>query len=310
MASAAPVSAENFYSYGLHECSACHLQFWEPRKMPDARSYSAVYRQRNSRILPLEPGHRFFLGDTLAPRCGRLLDVGCGTGNFLRAACDAGYSASGLEFDPVAAQLARRHSPRGRVFALPLESFRTRHPNEIFDLITFFAVLERQADPHHFLAEIRGCLRPRGFIALSVPNRERWQTSMDPLDYPPNSFLRWNPVSLQSVLKAHGFSVLSIKKEKPTLAYTAQQINNKFSSGLWRKRAPELPGYFRDEIQQEPARKAGRNEVRPSLRAHTLETLAHAKHAACFPVALATLPFVRWCRLAGPYLYCLARKLD
>jgi SAM-dependent methyltransferase len=261
-------------------------------------------------VPPLEPGHRFFLADPLAPRCGRLLDVGCGTGNFLRATTDAGYSTSGIELDPEAAQLARSHCRRGRVFEIPLDSFRAKHPNEVFDLVTFFEVLERQADPHSFLTEVRACLQPRGFIALSVPNRERWQTSMDPLDYPPNHFLRWNADSLQSVLKTHGFSVLSMKKEKPTLAYAAQQIDNEFRSGLCRKLAPELPGWFRDEIQQDPAQKTERNQARTSLRSRALRILAYAKHAACFPIAAATLPFVRWSCLAGPYLYCLARKLD
>src|SRR5947207_427315 len=129
---------ENFYSFGLRECAGCRLQFWEPRQMPDARWYSAMYGERNSRILPLEPGHNFFLRDALAPGCGRLLDVGCGTGNFLLAASDAGYSASGIELDPGAARFAARHCPRGRVFPLPLESFRSHHPNEVFDVFRFF----------------------------------------------------------------------------------------------------------------------------------------------------------------------------
>ena len=301
---------ETFYGYTLHECSGCRLQFWNPRKMPDARWYSAMYGERNSRVLPLEPGHRFFLADMLAPRCGRLLDVGCGTGNFVRAAWEAGYFASGVELDPAAASFATRYCPRGLIFPLPLESFRSQYPNQIFDVVTFFEVLEHQAEPNEFLAEIRACLRARGFIALSVPNRERWQTSMDALDYPPNHFLRWNSLSLQNALRAHGFSVLSIKKEQPTLAHTAQQINNKLCSGISRSLAPELPHWFRDEIQEDPEEKAKRNGARPSLRTRAVQMLGRAKHAACFPVALAALPYVKYRRLAGPYLYCLARKLD
>lgn len=34
------------------------------------------------------------------------------------------------------------------------------------------------------------CLRPQGFVALSVPDRERWQTSQDALESPTNHFLR------------------------------------------------------------------------------------------------------------------------
>jgi SAM-dependent methyltransferase len=239
-----------------------------------------------------------------------LLDVGCGTGNFLRAASDAGYSASGIELDGAAAQFARRHCPKSRVFGLPLESFRSNHPNEIFDLVTFFEVLEHQADPNTFLAEIRSCLRSRGFIALSVPNRDRWQSSIDALDYPPNHFLRWSSSSLQSVLKTHGFSVLSIKKEKASVAYTAQQINSKLRSGITRSLAPELPGWFRDDIQEDPDQKAIRNSNSPSMRTRAVQLLSRAKHACCFPLALASLPYVRLRQLVGPYLYCLARKLD
>ena len=300
---------ESFYTYNLRECSGCRLQFWEPRKMPDARWYSAMYGERNARMLPLEPGHRFFLADNLAPRSGRLLDVGCGTGNFLLAAAQAGYSASGVELDPAAAAFARRHCRCGQIFAVPLESFRVQHPNQIFDVVTFFEVLEHQADPNAFLVEI-ACLRPRGFIALSVPNRERWQTSLDALDYPPNHFLRWNSISLQTALKRHGFTVLSIKKEKPTVAYTAQQINNKWRTGVSRSLAPGLPHWFRDEIQEDPEQKGKRNGVPPSLRTRAVQMLGRMKHAACFPVALATIPYVRWNRFVGPYLYCLARRLD
>jgi len=310
MHAASPNIVESFYSYSLRECEGCRLQFWEPRQMPDARWHSVMPGDRNSRILPLEPGHNFFLRDALAPRCGRLLDVGCGTGNFLIAATGAGYAASGIELDPAAASFAAEQCPRGRVLPLPLETFRSHHPNEVFDVVTFFEVLEHQANPAAFLQEIRSCLRPRGFIALSVPNRQRWQTSMDPLDYPPNHFLRWNPVSLQVAMKAHGFSVLSMECETPTVAYTAQQINNRLRTGLSRSPAPELPNWFRDEIQKDPEQKAKRNGVQPSLRSRAVQLLGRARHAACLPIALAATPYVRWRRFAGSYLYCLARRLD
>lgn len=303
-------SLENFYTYGLHECSACNLQFWEPRKLPDPRWYSAMYGERNARILPLEPGHRFFLADTLAPRCGRLLDVGCGTGNFLLAASEAGYTASGVELDPNAARFAARHCAHSRVFAQPLAAFRDSNPGKIFDIVTFFEVLEHQAEPSAFLQEVRECLRPRGFIALSVPNRERWQTSMDAVDYPPNHFLRWDAQSLQTAMKSHGFSVLSMKKEKATLAYTAQQVNNKLRSGLSRWLAPDLPKWFRDDMQEEPAELEKRYEAKLSLRTRAAQMLGRVKHAACFPIALGAIPYVRWRKLVGPYLYCLARRLD
>src|SRR6266849_5364104 len=73
---------ERYGRYELFGCGACGLQFWEPREMPDARWYEQMYGGRDEKLLPLEPGHRYFLADEAAPRNGELLDIGCGTGNF------------------------------------------------------------------------------------------------------------------------------------------------------------------------------------------------------------------------------------
>jgi|SRR6266852_1133203 len=64
--------------YGSHElfgCGACGLQFWEPRRMPDACWYEQMYGGRDENLLPLEPGHKYFLADPLAARGGELLDI-------------------------------------------------------------------------------------------------------------------------------------------------------------------------------------------------------------------------------------------
>src|SRR5260370_25085888 len=88
---------ERYGRYELIGCGACGLQFWEPREMPDARWYEQMYGGRDENLLPLEPGHQYFLSYALAPRDGELLDIGCGTGHCLAAARDAGYSVNGIE---------------------------------------------------------------------------------------------------------------------------------------------------------------------------------------------------------------------
>jgi hypothetical protein len=75
------------------------------------------------------------------------------------------------------------------------------------------------------------------------------------------------------------------------------------------RRGPS-PHWFRDEIQEDPEQKARRNGVRPSLRTRAVQMLGRGKHAACFPIAFAAFPYVKYCRFVGPYLYCLARKSD
>src|SRR5260370_18054407 len=67
---------EQYGKYKLFECGACGLQFWEPREMPDARWYEQMYGGRDERLLPLQPGHKYFLADPLASGRGSALDLG------------------------------------------------------------------------------------------------------------------------------------------------------------------------------------------------------------------------------------------
>src|SRR5260370_15776002 len=103
----------------------------------------------------MEPGHKYFLADPLAPRGSELLDIGCGTGNFLAAARDAGYAVSGIELDRNAAHFAKDRVCLQRVFPLTISEFAEQHADEKFDVGTFFDVLEHQAAPVEFLHKLR-----------------------------------------------------------------------------------------------------------------------------------------------------------
>jgi hypothetical protein len=179
----------------------------------------------------------------------------------------------------------------------------------VFDIITAFAVLQRQTDPSAFLAAARDCLRPRGFLALSVPNRDRWHTTDTSLGYPPEHFLRWNPDSLQAALIAQGFSVMSMQREKVTVPYAAQQLDGKLRSAL-AQLTQKIPGWPLDETQPDPPEADHRrNRVLP-LTARAARLLTRVQSAACYPLAVPAAPIARWRGYAGPSLYCLARKLD
>src|SRR5438876_6588703 len=48
------------------------LSLHDALPISDARWYEQMYGGRDHEILPLEPGHKYFLADTLAPRCGKI----------------------------------------------------------------------------------------------------------------------------------------------------------------------------------------------------------------------------------------------
>jgi SAM-dependent methyltransferase len=278
--------------------------------MPDAQWYEQMYGGRDEKLLPLEPGHKYFLADPLAPGRGELLDIGCGTGNFLDAARIAGYEVSGTELDRNAARFAKERVGLPRVFPLTITGFVEQYPAKKFDVVTFFEVLEHQAAPVEFIEKVKACLRPRGFVALSVPNRERWLTGPDVLDYPPNHFLRWNTRALKNLLSTHGFEVLAVREQPAGFSHTAQMINMAMRTGLSRSSPSEAPASFRDVMQMEPEKAAATLQRTPSARQCVMQLLGSIKYAACFPAALAVYPYIRTRGYKGTYLYCLARRED
>src|SRR5258708_30618296 len=218
--------------YGRYErfgCAGCGRQYWEPREMPDARWYEQMYGGRDEKLLPLEPGHKYFLADSLAPRGGKLLDIGCGTGNLLAAARDAGYDVTGIELDRNAARFAKERLGLQDILPLSISEFAKQHKGERFDVVTFFEVLEHQAAPVEFLQKVKACVKPGGVIALSVPNRERWVTGPDVLDYPPTHFLRRNVDPRGKCLAWQGFEVLSIGEQPAGVTYTSPIIHMRLS---------------------------------------------------------------------------------
>ena len=145
---------------------------------------------------------------------------------------------------------------------------------------------------------------------MSVPNRERWMTGPDVLDYPPNHFLRWNAAALRKFLSAQGFETLSIREQPVGVAHTAQMINVALRTGMTRPKAGEPPASFRDVVQMAPEQAEAVLHAKLTIRQRAMETLGRIKHAACFPLALAAFPYARMRGNKGTYMYCLARKRD
>lgn len=114
----------------------------------------------------------------------RVLDYGCGSGDFLSAATRLGVQAVGIEPSLLAAERAR--SLDLEVYHGTLETIDRESLGEAFDLITLNHVLEHVPDPPGLLAQLRGLLKSDGLIWVAVPNagcrtsrvlRENWHSA-------------------------------------------------------------------------------------------------------------------------------------
>ena len=101
------------------------------------------------------------------PVDARVLDVGCGYGQFLRMAAGKKYEVFGTELAAEPAEYVEKnfHIP---VFRGNIED--SRYENDSFDLITMWFVLEHLIDPLTAVSKVFALLKKGGRLIICVPN--------------------------------------------------------------------------------------------------------------------------------------------
>jgi 2-polyprenyl-3-methyl-5-hydroxy-6-metoxy-1,4-benzoquinol methylase len=137
---------------------------------------------------------------------GRLLDVGCGNGGFLRTMAALGWDVHGVEPDPTAARVATEAlGPvvhHGGIETAP-------YADRSFDVITMKHVIEHVYEPMTTLTHCVRLIRPGGKLVLLTPNARSlggWMFGADWLgwDVPRHVFV-FSPAAITTVLNAAGF---------------------------------------------------------------------------------------------------------
>jgi 2-polyprenyl-3-methyl-5-hydroxy-6-metoxy-1,4-benzoquinol methylase len=158
--------------YGRHvKCRSCHLIYVNP--IEKASKINEAYSQRESADASIIRETRLSATESQVglikqyKNGTRLLDIGCGEGFFLFNASKAGYTTKGVELSQGAAEYARREFGLD-VEAKPFEEL--RFPENHFDVITLWQVLEHVPYPRMILKEAHRILKPGGLLAMSTPD--------------------------------------------------------------------------------------------------------------------------------------------
>jgi len=160
-------------------------------------------------------------------KSGRLLDIGCATGTFLRGARNHGnWDLYGVEINEHAAQVARMHGINVRLGTLEQSGFE----DAFFDVVTLWDVLEHLHNPASTLREIYRIIKSDGILVIRVPNAISWDAKIfgrywAGLDSPRHLYV-FTPKTLDALLWANKFNPIS--RNSQIGAYTTFLLSVRF----------------------------------------------------------------------------------
>lgn len=136
--------------------SGAYLEYFKKMTEPSQKLRKGTLEKRK-----LEQISVFF------DRPGSVLDVGCGSGSFLKCCEEAGWKVTGVDPSQEAKKMAHEK------YKITIsESFDALHCAETFDCITFWGVLEHLSQPIKTLKKAVEILSPGGVIAFEVPSAD------------------------------------------------------------------------------------------------------------------------------------------
>ena len=219
--------------YRVEECASCGLMRLNPQPT-DAdldRIYSSAYfmfsddpeGQRHAAFLKAGTADHYldliggYCGGTLS---GKLLEVGCGHGDFLVQAAARGLAVTGVEYSPHATRIAQEKiGARGRIICGDIRQVLAL--GETFDFIVFADVLEHVRDPREFLRNVQCLLHEGAVTAVIVPSLDsrsaRWLKGRW-MEFKPEHLWYFSTKTLKRLLYTEGFGVLKIFPATKTLS--------------------------------------------------------------------------------------------
>lgn len=216
-------SAQPAFIAGVHRmyiCDQCRTAFCWPQptdaelndfyfQFHAAAEQNGWYDEVESRMQADFPTKLGLVKRVTGGSPGRILDVGCGKGFFVRACVDAGLQAEGIDVSKSAVQYARE------------EVGITAHLGSIghlkaslgkFNTVTLWATIEHLPRPEEALRDIASVLTPGGYLFADTGRGDDWLDRLLPGRVqwydPPQHLFVFSEIGFRRLLKKAGFDVV------------------------------------------------------------------------------------------------------
>jgi 2-polyprenyl-3-methyl-5-hydroxy-6-metoxy-1,4-benzoquinol methylase len=154
---------------------------------------------------------KFFSRGTILNKEIRLLDIGCGSGQFLYEMKSLGLEVYGIEpgkFDKEENKKYNLNIKQGNIESV-------KYKKEYFDMITLNHVLEHINNPNETLSCIKRILKEEGVLIIGVPNTNSlafkiFKKNWYQLDIP-RHLINYSESNLKLLLEEDGFKTIKVR---------------------------------------------------------------------------------------------------
>lgn len=231
-------------SFAIVECVHCGLKFTNPRpneheigKFYNSEEYVSHSNKSQNSLLSFAYNtvrnkainSKYKIIDGLETEHG-ILDIGCGTGKFLKFFQDKGWGVTGVEPNKIARSQAINLMAENQIY----DSIDLVPTKPKYHIITLWHVLEHIHDINETLIKLKKLLRKKGYMLVAVPNIE----SEDAKNYKeywagydvPRHLYHFSKKTLTKLLQKHKLRVV---KTLPLFydSYYVSLLSEKYKTG-------------------------------------------------------------------------------
>ena len=206
--------------FSLWECGGCGFVHTMPQLVGEAIefyypedyvAYSEDVSKEGNAIAKWDREHGVarrcdFAIKSTGQTTGKVLDVGCASGNFLKGMKDRGWQAFGVEPSAYASKYANEVLGLDVKHGYLVDGL---FEDDFFDLVMLWDVFEHLEDPEKTLDVMYKIIKPGGTLLLSLPNSNSWDRAYFKEAWcgwdVPRHYYAYNPNLLQRLVERHGF---------------------------------------------------------------------------------------------------------
>jgi 2-polyprenyl-3-methyl-5-hydroxy-6-metoxy-1,4-benzoquinol methylase len=250
--------------FTITECLSCGFRFTNPRpkeeyiykyyQSKDYISHSSTKKGIINKVYHLVRFYQFYKKRSIIRRVskiktGKILDIGCGTGDFLKYMHSSGWETDGVETDLGAKLIAEK-----KLGKKIKENFAQIKGEKKYDVISMWHVLEHVYNLEGYLKKVNKLLKKDGVLVIGVPNcasydsikyKENWVAYDLPIHL--SHFQRRN---IEDLAKQNSFELKNIRPLVFDAYYIGMLSAKKSGSSI-------IVGFFHGLVSNLKAKKSG-----------------------------------------------------